>query len=1215
MRLAGESAGSASRGAIGGASGDAGTEYRRAVAAYAVAYGLADLPLSSFGFSGREAMVEKVSLETDDPVDDIRIDYTSGATSFVQAKRRLTGGRQFASAVEQWKRAAENGLDVARHRLVIVAGTLSGPMRDLQELLRRYSGDTVGGLTGAETRTLARLDGHLGSLLPEQRAAVLKCASILDLDVEEPTSADARAAIILLAGTVCSAGDAELAWLTLSAAAGKMARRRAGYGIARWLDELRAANVRLLASGDTKSAQLERMHRVVETYESELRRAASSLDLRSLGASIPPIAIDVANAKINVQLDPDDSRETGELAWVGLRRGRVVLTGLPGGGKSTAMASAAAHLVNVPQAPLPVLASLKDMFGQERHGSFRQRLLAVVADRVRNDDRELLNQAIEERLDDGRVTLLLDGLDETYERRGAVVGELDRFLRGVHKDVGVVLATRDVAYGQAATLGWSSVRLAKPENIDGMVLAVLRSAAATRTTDRDSASGAEEWISERSAWITNALAHDKTLAETPLLPLLLTLLAIERDTGALPTRRARILLEVVDAVVDRHERHCRVRFSFGILEGTDAHDAALAGFATEGAVILAGGVQAAVETISDSVASTLRDRWRLSPGHAASAAREIVRFWDEHGIFVISNNTQHIAPRIALFAEVGDAKHATEDADWADQWVAQRFTAGKLEPLVLAAGLSPAAARSLAALAVRTADRGLAHAVVQAVREGAIVSAEKLEGTRKVLLADARRADRDGWRSWTAALRLAEIPDQTDALTVLDGYPLDYRMLGRAHRDLAERAAADLIDAPESMLAILSLRRLTELPRRLPTDGPDWRDWMRDDLLGDTQVKIAKLFTGKVGQAGQIILADIDQRPARLYEEFLQVLAGNGYAREVRNIRRRQHEKLARTFASFADFDHDQHRRLLAMVVELGRPLELTLAQMTRMDELADYVETLDLNNVSSWPLIKRTKDLPQILRLVAALGGFDIDVLGAQASLVVERMKAAGDNAPFFSLFDQARRRDLDRWQSINDHASAVRLIGTLFTDGLGNALVALNALWEFPDPDLAAPMLRDLLSRVSSSPRHQRLVALTLHSLHGTPEPGCWLDSDDPVLRAVLASICPATIHGRLNPILSKLLDDDDCNVRAEAIRRLEKVRVSGRRALLARLAASPDPGWMCWSCCTVNPPGQSSCRKKGCYGAAPEPADIATRLLEGKPAPQTVHRRVFTVDRPDD
>ena len=347
----------------------------------------------------------------------------------------------------------------------------------------------------------------------------------------------------------------------------------------------------------------------------------------------------------------------------------------------------------------------------------------------------------------------------------------------------------------------------------------------------------------------------------------------------------------------------------------------------------------------------------------------------------------------------------------------------------------------------------------------------------------------------------------------------------------------------------------------------------------------------------------------------MRLLAENGYADEARNIRRKEHRKFAQAFTPLANFDADGYRRLLALVAELGRPHELTPAQMTRMDELADYVETLDLNNISSWHLMERSDDLPQILRLVATLGGFDFDVLSAQADLTVERMEATGANAPFFSLFDQAHMRDFDRWQSIDDRASAVRLIGTLFTLGLGSALVALNALWKFSDTDLAAPMLRELLSRVRSSPRHQRLVALTLSSLRGTPEPECWLDSDDPVLRAVLAATCPATIRGRLNPTLSTLLDDHDGNVRAEAIRRLEKVRTSGRRASLVRLAATPNPGWMCWSCRTVNPPGQLSCRKKGCHHAAPEPADIATRLLEGEPAPQAVQRMVFTSDRSDD
>jgi len=610
----------------------------------------------------------------------------------------------------------------------------------------------------------------------------------------------------------------------------------------------------------------------------------------------------------------------------------------------------------------------------------------------------------------------------------------------------------------------------------------------------------------------------------------------------------------------------------------------------------------------------LRGRWSLSSGHAASAAREIVRFWDEHGIFVISDSTQHIAPRIALFAEVGDAKHATEDTDRTEEWMAERFAAGKLECLILAAGLSSAAAHSLAALAVRTADRALAHAVVQAVREGATVSAEMLEGVRNVLLADARRRDREGWRSWTAALSLPWSPDRADTLAVLDAYPHDYKMLGQAHHDLTERSPAELVRSPESLLAVLSLPGLAKLTGRLPADGPGGPDWMPEDLLGDVQLKIAKLLIGKVDQAARIVLADPGERLAGLHDEFLRLLVDNGYAHEVRNIRQKEHEEFVRAFAPLANFDADRYRRLLVMVAELGRPCELTPAQAAQMDELADYVETLDLNNASSWHLVKRTDDLPQILRLAAGLGGFDVDMLSAQAGLVVERMEATGDNAPFFSLFDQAHRRDLDRWQSIEDHASAVRLIGTLFTLGLSSACVALNALWKFPDSALAAPILRELLSQVHTSPKHQRLVALTLCSLRGTPEPECWLDSDDPVLRAVLAATCPATIRGRLNPILSTLLDDDDGNVRAEAIRRLEKVRTPGRRALLAGLAANPDPGWMCWSCRTVNPSGQPSCQKKRCYRAPPEPADIATHLLEGEPAPRSVHRIVFTADQSD-
>lgn len=75
------------------------------------------------------ARVASVSLETDDPVDDIRIDLESGQRALVQAKRSLTAGKPLKEAVAQWVQAARAGLDPTKDRLVIVSGTLSEPMR------------------------------------------------------------------------------------------------------------------------------------------------------------------------------------------------------------------------------------------------------------------------------------------------------------------------------------------------------------------------------------------------------------------------------------------------------------------------------------------------------------------------------------------------------------------------------------------------------------------------------------------------------------------------------------------------------------------------------------------------------------------------------------------------------------------------------------------------------------------------------------------------------------------------------------------------------------------------------------------------------------------------------------------------------------------------------------------------------------------------------
>ncbi len=52
-----------------------------------------NVPLPGFGVAAPFAQVPSVCLETDDPVDDIRIEFVSGAVSYVQAKRTLRKGK------------------------------------------------------------------------------------------------------------------------------------------------------------------------------------------------------------------------------------------------------------------------------------------------------------------------------------------------------------------------------------------------------------------------------------------------------------------------------------------------------------------------------------------------------------------------------------------------------------------------------------------------------------------------------------------------------------------------------------------------------------------------------------------------------------------------------------------------------------------------------------------------------------------------------------------------------------------------------------------------------------------------------------------------------------------------------------------------------------------------------------------------------------------
>ena len=1204
------------RGGIAGASGDGGVEYRRAVAAYAVAYGLVGMPLPGFGAG--LGLVQSVALETDDPVDDIKISFDSGEVTYVQAKRRLQKGVQFESAVAQWVEAAKKGIDPKTEHLIIVAGSVSGPLTTLREVLETFKLDIHASFTNAQSDELHHLDGLLAGLNDDQRLQLKRSASIHVLDVEEHSFAGSREGALLLARLVDTSNSID-PWKELVHEAGRAARLRGGFRLKGWLDALRKSGVIVASEGGTPAAELEKRHRTVSDYLHLLRTRGSRINLRSLGAELPPLTLAEVDADIEVQVDKGDSRSGEHLLWAYLRRGRIVVTGLPGGGKSTAMDILAARLADLSDAPLPVAASLKKIDGLDRTASFEERLLEDALSVMPSTERDRLRAEIQDRLVHGGVTLILDSLDETYSRRGDVVSEIQTFIESISPDIDVVLATRDVAYGQAATLQWPPLRLMAPKELDRTIRAIL-----VRAADREfgqlSSGGstrAEQWIAVRHEWVMKSLTDDGTLVETPLLPILLTLLSIERDASSLPSGRAWILWAVVSDVVRRKETHRTYPFALGALDAASSALAAIEAFAIEGRLIVSHGGQVAKAEVRSAFEHHLQDRWALADGPAQVTAESLINFWDESGIFVMAGRSESISARLMLFAEIGDAYFATKlDFLEMTSWIEQRSAAGSIESLILASGLSESAADGMAEIATNSSDRDLLHAVIKAVHQGASVSPDNLHRVLGGIAGDASKGGSEGWDSWVllGSLSAADF-DQESVETILSVFPESYQVLGRALIDLHWKTSEELIESPDRLLRLLELERLDQLASR----HADGRAKLRPTILvhqGFTDAKIdaARVLLGRVEAATAPLLESLRWLSMNGARELMELLQERGFAEEVEEARRSDRESFARTVAMWSKFDFRSHERLLSGLAG-SSTAPLTFAQRNRLHELADFLKTINMDQITAWPETVNDEFL-STLELLIALGGFDDGVLASQSLIVLRRMEESGEPTdPYYSLFDGAKERELDRWDQVSDHAVAVDLLVSMLSQGLGAARVAASALWGAPVEEMAAPKIRRLISRLDNFSQHQRIAAWVLCQFPNQAEPQCWSDDPNPLLRSVLAELCEEEAEGRISPTLQRLLDDPDGNVQDAAVRRLGNPKLEDRISELNGIRDRPDPGWKCLSCGTPNQAGLSVCSKKKCYRSSPSPSQAAAEMLEGKAVDRAVAHFDFDFDEEEE
>jgi len=216
---------------------------------------------------------------------------------------------------------------------------------------------------------------------------------------------------------------------------------------------------------------------------------------------------------------------------------RWVVRGDPGAGKTTLLRHVVFEKASTfDQQAVPVFLTLRNLLAQSGAGWARVRAhLEHHGESAALDGLELARS-------EGRLALLLDGLDEVDD---AVRGQATNLVRQLHDALGdstLVVTTRRIGYSRAplpAPFVVADVQRMEQDQQTKMLAEYLKPEAAERR-------GPGEWVRELNA--------NPGLAEDAANPLLLTLMAIVINRGGAPgPRRGQLYDQVLDALLaDEH---------------------------------------------------------------------------------------------------------------------------------------------------------------------------------------------------------------------------------------------------------------------------------------------------------------------------------------------------------------------------------------------------------------------------------------------------------------------------------------------------------------------------------------------------------------------------------------------------------------------------------------------------------------------------------------
>jgi hypothetical protein len=298
------------------------------------------------------------------------------------------------------------------------------------------------------------------------RNRVMDAAAVLEVAVSTRSDAHFTAAANLLEEHVVAAGEGVRAIEAPQRAFQGQAVTGRGSGIDEWLTMLAESGIVVFADADGPAGPRRQAERIaLAAYRARLGRCANKLGYSLLADDLPPMTVpDLVRSFRAAPRGGEGAVTDEDRLDIARRWDRMVLSGLPGTGKSTALEQLAALWSDDADAPVPVVVSLQEVARRVQRASDVTLPLLVEVATIGSpaDETRALCRVLEETGKSGNAMLLCDGLDEARELRGVVTDGLLRVSDDLPAGTGLIIASRPRALSAAQKLRFPEAELVEP---------------------------------------------------------------------------------------------------------------------------------------------------------------------------------------------------------------------------------------------------------------------------------------------------------------------------------------------------------------------------------------------------------------------------------------------------------------------------------------------------------------------------------------------------------------------------------------------------------------------------------------------------------------------------------------------------------------------------------------------------------------------------------